>query len=117
MFYLTKRTRYNVLNHIALSGDKKMSIIKNALVLVAAIAVVGIYSLYLWCEQFVAVSMLQTVACKGCGIAVYRRAKPRRKPNYKAMSIRQLKQCCNGTGIKGWEKLRKAELVAALMAL
>lgn len=34
--------------------------------------------------------------------------------DYSKMTIRQLKAIAKGTGIKSWEKLRKAELVAAL---
>ena len=35
-------------------------------------------------------------------------------PDYASMTTRQLKSFCKGTGIKGWEKLRKAELISAL---
>ena len=34
--------------------------------------------------------------------------------DYSKLTIRQLRAMARGTGIKGWEKLRKAELVAAL---
>ena len=37
--------------------------------------------------------------------------------DYSQMTIRQLKAAARGTGIKSWEKLRKAELVAALSAI
>lgn len=37
--------------------------------------------------------------------------------DYSKMTIRQLKAIAKGTGIKSWEKLRKAELVAALSAI
>jgi hypothetical protein len=39
------------------------------------------------------------------------------RPDYAAMTIRELKKLCKGTGIKGWEKLRKAALVEALCAV
>jgi len=34
--------------------------------------------------------------------------------DYSKMTIRQLKAIAKGTGIKSWEKLRKADLIAAL---
>jgi len=37
--------------------------------------------------------------------------------DYSKMTIRQLKAIAKGTGIKSWERLRKAELVAALSAI
>ena len=37
--------------------------------------------------------------------------------DYSKFTIRQLKAMARGTGIKSWEKLRKAELVAALSAI
>jgi ABC-type proline/glycine betaine transport system permease subunit len=39
------------------------------------------------------------------------------KPEYSKMTIRELKAMARGTGIKSWEKLRKAELLAALSAI
>jgi hypothetical protein len=37
--------------------------------------------------------------------------------DYSKFTIRQLKAIAKGTGIKSWERLRKAELVAALSAI
>ena len=37
--------------------------------------------------------------------------------DYSKFTVRELKAMARGTGIKAWEKLRKAELVAALGAL
>jgi hypothetical protein len=37
--------------------------------------------------------------------------------DYSKFTIRQLKTMARGTGIKSWEKLRKADLVAALSAI
>jgi ABC-type proline/glycine betaine transport system permease subunit len=37
--------------------------------------------------------------------------------DYSKFTIRQLKSMARGTGIKSWEKLRKAELIAALSAI
>jgi hypothetical protein len=37
--------------------------------------------------------------------------------DYSKFTIRQLKAIAKGTGIKSWEKLRKADLVAALSAI
>ena len=37
--------------------------------------------------------------------------------DYSKFTIRELKAMARGTGIKSWEKLRKAELVAALSAI
>lgn len=39
------------------------------------------------------------------------------KPEYSTMTIRELKAMARGTGIKSWEKLRKADLIAALSAI
>jgi hypothetical protein len=37
--------------------------------------------------------------------------------DYSKCTIRQLKSMARGTGIKSWEKLRKADLIAALSAI
>jgi hypothetical protein len=37
--------------------------------------------------------------------------------DYSKLTIRQLKAMARGSGIKSWEKLRKADLIAALGAL
>ena len=37
--------------------------------------------------------------------------------DYSKFTIRELKAMARGTGIKSWEKLRKAELVASLSAI
>jgi hypothetical protein len=37
--------------------------------------------------------------------------------DYSKFTIRELKAMAKGTGIKSWEKLRKADLIAALEAL
>lgn len=37
--------------------------------------------------------------------------------NYSKFTIRELKAMAKGTGIKSWEKLRKADLIAALEGL
>jgi hypothetical protein len=37
--------------------------------------------------------------------------------DYSKFTIRELKAIAKGTGIKSWEKLRKADLIAALGAL
>lgn len=37
--------------------------------------------------------------------------------DYSKFTIRELKVMARGTGIKSWEKLRKAELIAALSAI
>jgi hypothetical protein len=37
--------------------------------------------------------------------------------DYSTFTIRQLKAMARGTGIKSWEKLRKADLIAALSAI
>ena len=89
--------------------------------------VYAINALKNWADQYVAVSMLQVKAIapaprttpKGKAIApataklVVRES----RPDYAKMTIRELKALCKGTGIKGWEKLRKAALVAALIAI
>jgi len=37
--------------------------------------------------------------------------------DYSKFTIRELKAMARGTGIRGWEKLRKADLIAALEGL
>lgn len=37
--------------------------------------------------------------------------------DYSKFTIRELKAMARGTGIKSWEKLRKADLIAALSAI
>lgn len=37
--------------------------------------------------------------------------------DYSKLTIRELKAIARGTGIKSWERLRKAELIAALSAI
>ena len=37
--------------------------------------------------------------------------------DYSKLTIRELKAMARGTGIKSWERLRKAELIAALSAI
>jgi len=39
------------------------------------------------------------------------------KVDYSKMTIRELKAIAKGTGIKSWERLRKADLVAALILI
>lgn len=59
----------------------------------------------------IAIAVVKTKARHQKAIALVSR------PNYAKMTIRELKALCKGTGIKGWEKLRKAELVNALSAI
>lgn len=97
-----------------------MNFTKNALVLLTAIAIVAIYTAYTWCNELVAVSLLKAIELPvQPQIAKYRSANKavKSKPDYAAMTIRELKKLCKGTKIKGWEKLRKAELIMALAAL
>ena len=108
------------------------SVIKVSALLLATIAVMSalgwvlaINNLKAWVNQFVAISMLEievkpmpiaAIHSKGKAIApkaISIKIKGDR-PNYAAMTIRELKSLCKGTGIKGWEKLRKAQLVEAL---
>lgn len=89
--------------------------------------VYAINALKNWADQYVAVSMLQVkeippsprFAPKGKAIApaTAKLVIKESRPDYAKMTIRELKALCKGTGIKGWEKLRKAALVAALIAI
>ena len=111
------------------------SAIKIAALLIATIAVLSLLGWVLaidnlkeWCDRYVAISMLKT-ELKPQAIAVIRTKgkaiAPKAisitiksdRPNYAAMSIRELKKLCVGSGIKNWEKLRKAALVEALYAI
>lgn len=71
-----------------------------------------------WANQYVAVSMLTAgaiAAMPRTHIAVKAIAKKSR-PNYAAMTIRQLKTLAKGTAIKNWSRLGKGALIAALIA-
>ena len=90
--------------------------------------VLAINNLKAWCDQYIAIAMLKTevkpmaiavIRTKGKAIApkaISIKVKESR-PDYAKMTIRELKKLCVGTGIKGWEKLRKAALVEALYAI
>ncbi len=109
--------------------------LKIAALILATIAVTAalgwvyaINALQQWVDQYVAVSMLTpatkpmaltTIRAKGKAIApkAITITIKESRPDYAAMTIRELKKLCKGTGVKGWDKLRKAELVAALSAI
>lgn len=98
------------------------------IIVIAALGwVYAINALKNWADQYVAVSMLQV---KVIAPAPYTTTKGKAitpktatlvikesRPDYTKMTIRELKALCKGTGIKNWEKLRKAALAAALIAL
>ena len=94
---------------------------KNALVLITAVVIVAIYSYYTWlkeaCDEYVAMSQLK------CSAPVVALVEPKAdalmitKPNYAAMTIRELKALCKGSNIKGWSRLTKPQLIAALSAM
>lgn len=104
----------------------KITILSIALIYVLSILgwVIAIDKLKQWCDRYIAISMLQTET-KPQAIAVIRsKGKAiapkaisitiKNRPDYAAMTTRELKKLCKGTGIKGWEKLCKAKLVESL---
>lgn len=109
--------------------------IKIAATLIAIIAiasllglVTAINNLKTWCDRYVAISMLSTVPNPIVITTVHTMGKaiaPRAisiaiksdRLNYAAMTIRELKALCKGTGIKGWWNMTKPALVEALSAM
>ena len=106
-----------------------------AIVLLLLNCVIAINNLKVWSDRYVAISMMEYEPGKYPAIATSKKAiatfkdRPVGKliaskaigvmikeitPDYASMTARQLKSLCKGTGIKGWEKLRKAELISAL---
>ena len=108
-----------------------------ALVIVLSLLgwVTAINELKVWCDRYVALSLLKTDEFQPQTITTVVRFKGKAmtaprvvsitikdtiksdRPNYASMTAKQLKSLCKGTGIKGWEKLRKADLVIALNKL
>ena len=105
-----------------------IKIIALSITLIYTLSVLGwaiaINKLDQWCDRYVAISLKpQTIATvtrsKGKLIApkaISIMIKESR-PDYAKMTAKELKKLCKETGIKGWEKLRKAELVLALSAI
>ena len=101
-----------------------VKIIALSIILIYTLSVLGwtiaIDKLDQWCDRYVAESMFKavtrsrakTIAPKTISIMI-----KESRPDYASMTARELKRLCKGTGIKGWEKLRKAELVLALSAI
>lgn len=88
--------------------------------------VYAINALKNWADQYVAVSLLQVkeiapsarFAPKGKAIATAtaKLVIKESHPDYAAMTIRELKALCKGTGIKNWARLSKSALIAVLVA-
>ena len=107
-----------------------VKIIALSAILIYALSVLGwaiaINKLDQWCDCYVAISLKpQTIATvtrskskaiapKAVSVSIMIKETPL---DYARMTTRELKKFCKGTGIKGWEKLRKAELVLALNAI
>ena len=91
------------------------------IVLLLLNCVTAINNLKVWSDHYVAASLIEPrsfattrpvgklIASKAISIMVEEVTS-----DYASMTARQLKSLCKGTGIKGWEKLRKAELISAL---
>ena len=103
---------------------------------IAVLSIIAIYTLSFlgwaiaidkldqWCDRYVAMSLKpqtivtctrvksKLIASKAINIMI------KETPlDYAKMTTRELKKFCKGTGIKGWEKLRKADLVIALSTI
>jgi ABC-type proline/glycine betaine transport system permease subunit len=93
-----------------------MKLIKGfALVLLAVVVIVIGYGLLaLSGDKGAAVSVKALPQAK---IAGYLMPVREATIDYSTYTIRQLKAAARGTGIKSWEKLRKAELIGALSAM
>ena len=91
------------------------------IVLLLLNCVIAINNLKVWSDRYVAISLIEPqpfaairpvgklIAPKAINVMIKEIT-----PDYASMTARQLKSLCKGTGIKGWEKLRKAELISAL---
>ena len=101
---------------------------------IIALSIIAIYTLSVlgwaiaidkldqWCDRYVAISLkpqtiapvtpsrAKLIASKAISIMI-------KETPYARMTTKELKALCKGTGIKNWEKLRKAELVLALSAI
>ena len=92
-----------------------------AIVLLLLNCIIAINNLKVWSDRYVAISMIEpqsfaairpigkSIAPKAISVMIKEIT-----PDFANMTTRQLKSLCKGTGIKGWEKLRKSELVSAL---
>ena len=87
-----------------------------ALVLLAVAAIAIGYGLLLSGGKVAAVSV-KVEALPQAKIAGYLMPVREVTIDYSTYTIRQLKAAARGTGIKSWEKLRKAELIGALSAM
>ena len=103
-----------------------IKIIALSIILIYTLSILGwaiaIDKLDQWCDRYVAISLnpqaiatvtrtkSKLIAPKAISIII-------KETPYAKMTTRELKKLCKGTGIKGWEKLRKAELVLALSAI
>ena len=103
-----------------------IKIIALSIILIYTLSILGwaiaIDKLDQWCDRYVTISLkLQTVATvtssKGKAIDPKVISIMIKETPYAKMTTRELKKLCKGTGIKNWEKLRKAELVLALSAI
>ena len=96
-----------------LQGIKTMQLVKGfGLVILAIVAIaVAMILVALSPKSGAAIKALPQVRIAGYLMPV------KVSVDYSQMTIRQLKAAARGTGIKSWEKLRKAELVAALSAI
>ena len=98
-----------------------IKIIALSVILIYTLSILGwataIDKLDRWCDRYVDESTFKTItrskskliAPKAISIII-------RETPYASMTTKELKKLCKGTGIKRWEKLRKAELVLALSA-
>ena len=99
--------------------DKKMQLVKGfGLVILAVVAIALITVLIALSPKMTTVSVtvkaLPQATVKGYLMPVREAAV---SVDYSKLTTRQLKAIAKGTGIKSWEKLRKAKLVSALSAL
>ena len=110
-----------------MTNFKNASVI--AIAVIAAIIIVSLYTAYTclqnFCDQLVAVSLLEfNEPIPAMSATVLRMPLIAKrtlstiveevKLNYAAMTVKELKKLCKGTGIKGWSKLCKSDLVIAL---
>ena len=91
------------------------------IVLLLLNCVIAINNLKVWSDRYVAISLTEPqsfAAIRPIGKSIAPKAISvmiKEIPlDYASMTTKQLKSLCKGTGIKGWEKLRKAELISAL---
>ncbi len=77
------------------------------LIIILALAILEVVAIAFWSLLFAFTTTVKALPQNRIATSV----------DYSKLTIRQLRTMARGTGVKGWEKLRKAELIAALSVI